>query len=116
MRAVWLRQRSITIDVRQLMQNLMINHKYRGQHVIARLFFFGGSTMKTASTAREVPGGSAALPAGSLRGPFLGPQGDENREPPLNAPVAPQPAETVDTEDLGAQKAEPGCRKGSERA
>jgi hypothetical protein len=68
--------------------------------------------MKTASTARTVPGGSAALPAGTLRGPFLGPQGDENREPPLNAPVAPQPAKTVDTEDFGMQKSEPRLPQG----
>jgi len=41
------------------------------------------------------PGGSAALPAGSLPKPFLGPQGDENRDPPPNAPAPVNPTETV---------------------
>jgi hypothetical protein len=36
-----------------------------------------------------VPGGAAVLPEGSLKGPFLGPQGDENRDPPADAPVLP---------------------------
>jgi hypothetical protein len=41
------------------------------------------------------PGGAAALPAGSLPKPFLGPQGDENRDPPVNAPAPVPPAKTV---------------------
>ena len=41
------------------------------------------------------PGGEAALPAGSLSQPFLGPQGDENRDPPASSPSTP-PAEKVD--------------------
>ena len=41
------------------------------------------------------PGGAAALPEGSLRGPFLGPQGDENRDPPAGAPVPVPPSPTV---------------------
>jgi hypothetical protein len=42
-----------------------------------------------------MPGGAAALPVGSLKGPFLGPQGDENRDPPADAPAPVPPAETV---------------------
>ncbi len=41
------------------------------------------------------PGGAAALPPGSLPGPFLGPQGDENRDPPAGAPAPVPPAPTV---------------------
>jgi hypothetical protein len=43
-----------------------------------------------------MPGERAALPEGSLPDPFLGPQGDENRDPPANAPAPTFPAETVD--------------------
>ncbi len=42
-----------------------------------------------------VPGGRAALPADSLSKPFLGPQGDEHRTPPRNAPAPVKPAATV---------------------
>ena len=35
----------------------------------------------------RLPGGRAALPADSLSKPFFGPQGDENRAPPQNAPA-----------------------------
>jgi hypothetical protein len=45
------------------------------------------------------PGGDAALPAGSLPKPFLGPQGDENRQPPANAPAPIPPTETVEDID-----------------
>ena len=45
------------------------------------------------------PGGSAALPADSLPKPFLGPQGDENRTPPPNAPAPVPPTETVEDID-----------------
>jgi hypothetical protein len=45
--------------------------------------------------APAVPGGAAALPEGSLPKPFLGPHGDENRDPPANAPVPIPPAPTV---------------------
>jgi hypothetical protein len=41
------------------------------------------------------PGERAALPPGSLPGPYLGPQGDENRDPPANAPSPTGPADTV---------------------
>ncbi len=43
----------------------------------------------------ESPGGAAALPEGTLPKPFLGPQGDENRDPPPNAPAPVNPSETV---------------------
>jgi hypothetical protein len=42
-----------------------------------------------------LPGGAAALPEGSLPKPFLGPQGDENRDPPASAPAPVRPAPTV---------------------
>ncbi|HEY0185679.1 MAG TPA: hypothetical protein VGC09_22990 [Rhodopila sp.] len=42
------------------------------------------------------PGGAAPLPEGTLPKPFLGPQGDENRDPPANAPAPTTPAPTVD--------------------
>jgi hypothetical protein len=42
------------------------------------------------------PGGGAALPESSLPKPFFGPQGDENRDPPANAPAPVTPAPTVD--------------------
>ena len=45
--------------------------------------------------APVVPGGAAALPKGSLPKLFLGPQGDENRNPPANAPSPVRPALTV---------------------
>jgi hypothetical protein len=45
------------------------------------------------------PGGNAALPPGSLPKPFLGPQGDENREPPPSAPAPIPPTETVNAID-----------------
>jgi hypothetical protein len=41
------------------------------------------------------PGERAALPPGSLPGPYLGPQGDENRDPPADAPSPTGPADTV---------------------
>jgi hypothetical protein len=49
------------------------------------------------------PGGNAALPAGSLPGPFLGPQGDENRAPPPDSPAPVRPAKTVD-DDIDDQR------------
>ena len=45
------------------------------------------------------PGGAAALPAGSLSKPYFGPQGDENRDPPPNAPAPVNPVETVKDSD-----------------
>ena len=42
------------------------------------------------------PGSAADLPPSSLPKPFLGPQGDENRDPPANAPAPVQPAVKVD--------------------
>jgi hypothetical protein len=48
---------------------------------------------------RNLPGGTAALPAGSLPKPFLGPQGDENRDPPPNAPAPIPSTETVKNPD-----------------
>jgi hypothetical protein len=41
------------------------------------------------------PGSRAALPPGSLPGPYLGRQGDENRDPPADAPSPTGPADTV---------------------
>jgi hypothetical protein len=37
----------------------------------------------------RLPGRRDALPAGALGGASTGPQGDENRDPPANAPVIP---------------------------
>jgi hypothetical protein len=37
----------------------------------------------------HLPGRRAALPRGSLRPPYFAPQGDENRDPPANAPSVP---------------------------
>jgi hypothetical protein len=37
----------------------------------------------------HLPGRRAALPRGSLRPPYFAPQGDENRDPPANAPSEP---------------------------
>jgi hypothetical protein len=45
------------------------------------------------------PGNDAALPEGALPKPFLGPQGDENRNPPPNAPSPVTPAATVPDSD-----------------
>jgi hypothetical protein len=64
--------------------------------------------MKAASTTPSIPGGRAALPEGSLPGPFLGPQGDENRDPPENAPIAPQPATRIDTQDTATKSTKEG--------
>ena len=41
------------------------------------------------SARDSLPGHREALPAGSLGGAKLQPQGDENREPPANAPAPP---------------------------
>jgi NADPH-dependent 2,4-dienoyl-CoA reductase/sulfur reductase-like enzyme/nitrite reductase/ring-hydroxylating ferredoxin subunit len=43
-----------------------------------------------------MPGHRAALPAGSLPTTYLAPQGDENREPPVNAPASVMPAPVVE--------------------
>ena len=45
------------------------------------------------------PGNNAALPTGTLPKPFLGPQGDENRDPPPNAPAPVTPTATVPDKD-----------------
>jgi hypothetical protein len=45
----------------------------------------------------RMPGQRADLPEGSLPGPYLDPQGDENRTPPTNAPSPVKPAPTVVT-------------------
>jgi hypothetical protein len=42
------------------------------------------------------PGERAALPAGSLSNPYLGPQGDENRTPAPNAPSDVRTGSTVE--------------------
>ncbi len=52
--------------------------------------------MPAARPARTMPGGSAALPEGSLPKPFLGPQGDEQRDPPANAPSPVPPSPVVE--------------------
>lgn len=43
-----------------------------------------------------VPGNRAPLPEGSLSATYLAAQGDENRQPPSNAPAPVNPAVTVD--------------------
>ena len=43
----------------------------------------------------RLPGGRAALPPDSLSKPFFGPQGDENRTPPPNAPAPVKPVAKV---------------------
>jgi len=48
-----------------------------------------------------MPGVRAGLPEGSLPGPYLEAQGDENRPPPPSAPSPVTPAPTVDTPDRG---------------
>lgn len=62
-------------------------------------------------------GSRAALPEGSLSGPYLGTQGDENRQPPPNAPAPVNPQPTVETVrqaaagkpgEAGRQPAQPG--------
>jgi hypothetical protein len=49
-----------------------------------------------ASPVHHLPGRRAALPAGSLRPPYFAPQGDENRDPPPNAPEEPPLMRTED--------------------
>lgn len=71
----------------------------------------GGGPARPPGNARDrssdVPsnpglGSRAALPEGSLPGPYLDAQGDENRQPPANAPVPPQPAVTIEPVRRGA--------------
>jgi hypothetical protein len=45
------------------------------------------------------PGDNAALPEGTLSKPFLGAQGDENRDPPPGAPAPVNPTKTVPNRD-----------------
>lgn len=61
-----------------------------------------------ASPPDGMPGSRAALPAGSLPKPYLGPQGDENRNPPANAPTSPGPSETVESTLPNAAATRPG--------
>jgi hypothetical protein len=42
-----------------------------------------------------MPGGRAALPAGTLSKTYLAPQGDEHRDPPADAPSPVNPVATV---------------------
>ncbi len=42
-----------------------------------------------------LPGGRATLPPDGLSKPFFGPQGDENRPPPQDAPAPVKPAATT---------------------
>lgn len=44
----------------------------------------------------DIPGANAALPAGSLPGPYLGPHSDENRDPPPNSPAPVNPVTLID--------------------
>ncbi|HEX2941953.1 MAG TPA: hypothetical protein VHO91_12970 [Rhodopila sp.] len=44
---------------------------------------------------RPGQGHRAALPEGTLPGPYFGTQGDENRQPPANAPAPVNPTATV---------------------
>jgi NADPH-dependent 2,4-dienoyl-CoA reductase/sulfur reductase-like enzyme/nitrite reductase/ring-hydroxylating ferredoxin subunit len=46
----------------------------------------------------DMPGGQAALPEGGLPKPYLGPQGDEQRDPPAGAPSPVPPAPLVERE------------------
>jgi hypothetical protein len=55
-------------------------------------------------------GGREALPPGGLSKPYLGPQGDENRDPPSHAPSPTEPAVTTETARRSADKQEPGKR------
>jgi hypothetical protein len=66
-----------------------------------------GQTAPPDTIPDGVPGSRAALPEGSLPAPFLGPQGDENRGPPANAPVATGPGETVESALQNARKLSP---------
>jgi hypothetical protein len=59
------------------------------------------------STERAYVGDSAALPEGSLSKPYLGPQGDENRDPPRNAPGPIPSTRTVKDTDLRRRKIRP---------
>jgi hypothetical protein len=45
-----------------------------------------------------MPGGRAALPEGTLPTTYLGPQGDEQRDPPAGAPSAVPPSPVVTSE------------------
>jgi len=49
-----------------------------------------------APLVHQLPGRRAALPRGSLRPPYFGPQGDESRDPPPNAPSEPPLARRED--------------------
>ncbi len=51
-------------------------------------------------------GGRAALPPGSLSKPYLETQGDENRDPPPNAPSPVEGTATVETARRNAEKPE----------
>jgi hypothetical protein len=53
-------------------------------------------TPGTGASVHHLPGRRAGLRPGSLRGPYFGPQGDESRDPPPNAPSEPPPARTED--------------------
>ncbi len=53
------------------------------------------------ATPRPGLGHRAALPPGSLPGPYLDTQGDENRQPPANAPAPVNPTAIVGR-DVGA--------------
>lgn len=50
---------------------------------------------RSARVPDGMPGERAALPEGTLPNPYLGAQGDENREPPRNAPSQVEPTVTV---------------------
>jgi hypothetical protein len=49
-------------------------------------------------------GGREALPPGGLSKPYLEPQGDENRDPPPNAPSPVEPTVTVETARRNVEK------------
>jgi NADPH-dependent 2,4-dienoyl-CoA reductase/sulfur reductase-like enzyme/nitrite reductase/ring-hydroxylating ferredoxin subunit len=55
-------------------------------------------TMPAAPESNAMPGGRAALPAGSLPTTYLGAQGDEQRDPPAGAPSAIPPSPLVERE------------------
>ena len=60
----------------------------------------------------RLPGDRAALPENTLSKPFFGPQGDENRNPPANAPVPPNPTVRVPARAAPQPDARPGVRHG----
>ncbi len=53
-------------------------------------------TMPKTQDPDGMPGDRAGLPPGSLSKPYFGPQGDESRQPPADAPADVKPAPTLE--------------------